>query len=74
MGAGLHHRCVCHPARDQNIDPLSFFSRARGGLKKIKGPAQSRILEASLHVAERLASHIFDQGLARARQVNAVRT
>jgi hypothetical protein len=34
----------------------------------------SRILEASLHVAERLASYIFDQGLARARQVDAVRT
>jgi malate dehydrogenase (oxaloacetate-decarboxylating)(NADP+) len=28
-------------------------------------PPQSRILEASLHVAERLASYIFDQGLAR---------
>jgi hypothetical protein len=37
-------------------------------------PLQSRILEASLHVAERLASYIFDQGLARARQVDAVRT
>jgi hypothetical protein len=35
---------------------------------------QSRILEASLHVPERLASYIFDQGLARARQVDAVRT
>jgi len=32
-------------------------------------PLQSRILEASLHVPERLASYIFDQGLARARQV-----
>jgi len=28
-------------------------------------PPQSRILDASLHVAERLASYIFDQGLAR---------
>jgi malate dehydrogenase (oxaloacetate-decarboxylating)(NADP+) len=28
-------------------------------------PPQSRILEASLHVAERVASYIFDQGLAR---------
>jgi malate dehydrogenase (oxaloacetate-decarboxylating)(NADP+) len=28
-------------------------------------PPQSRILEASLHVAERLASYIFDHGLAR---------
>jgi malate dehydrogenase (oxaloacetate-decarboxylating)(NADP+) len=28
-------------------------------------PPQSRILEASLHVAERVAAHIFDQGLAR---------
>jgi malate dehydrogenase (oxaloacetate-decarboxylating)(NADP+) len=28
-------------------------------------PPQSRILDASLHVAERLAAHIFDQGLAR---------
>jgi len=37
-------------------------------------PSQSRILEASLHVAERLASYIFDQGLARARYVDAVRT
>ena len=27
-------------------------------------PPQSRILEASLHVAERVAAHIFDQGLA----------
>ena len=27
--------------------------------------AQSRILEASLHVAERVAAHIFEQGLAR---------
>jgi len=27
-------------------------------------PPQSRILDASLHVAERLASYIFDQGLA----------
>jgi malate dehydrogenase (oxaloacetate-decarboxylating)(NADP+) len=29
-------------------------------------PPQSRILEASLHVAERLAAYIFDKGLARA--------
>jgi malate dehydrogenase (oxaloacetate-decarboxylating)(NADP+) len=28
-------------------------------------PPQSRILEASLHVAERVAAHIFDTGLAR---------
>jgi malate dehydrogenase (oxaloacetate-decarboxylating)(NADP+) len=28
-------------------------------------PPQSRILEASLHVAERVAAHIFDKGLAR---------
>jgi len=28
-------------------------------------PPQSRILEASLHVAERVASYIFDKGLAR---------
>jgi malate dehydrogenase (oxaloacetate-decarboxylating)(NADP+) len=28
-------------------------------------PPQSRILEASLHVAERLAAYIFDKGLAR---------
>jgi malate dehydrogenase (oxaloacetate-decarboxylating)(NADP+) len=28
-------------------------------------PPQSRILEASLHVAERIAAYIFDQGLAR---------
>jgi malate dehydrogenase (oxaloacetate-decarboxylating)(NADP+) len=28
-------------------------------------PPQSRILEASLHVAERVAAHIFDRGLAR---------
>src|SRR6201997_1011957 len=28
-------------------------------------PPQSRILEASLHVAERVASYIFDEGLAR---------
>jgi malate dehydrogenase (oxaloacetate-decarboxylating)(NADP+) len=28
-------------------------------------PPQSRILEASLHVAERLAGYIFDKGLAR---------
>ena len=27
-------------------------------------PPQSRILEASLHVAERVAAHIFDKGLA----------
>jgi malate dehydrogenase (oxaloacetate-decarboxylating)(NADP+) len=28
-------------------------------------PPQSRILDASLHVAERIAAYIFDQGLAR---------
>src|SRR6266446_1969047 len=28
-------------------------------------PPQSHILQASLHVAERVAAHIFDQGLAR---------
>jgi malate dehydrogenase (oxaloacetate-decarboxylating)(NADP+) len=28
-------------------------------------PPQSRILEASLHVATRLAEHIFEKGLAR---------
>ena len=28
-------------------------------------PPQSRILEASLHVAEQVAIHIFDEGLAR---------
>ena len=28
-------------------------------------PPQSHILQASLHVAERVAEHIFDQGLAR---------
>jgi malate dehydrogenase (oxaloacetate-decarboxylating)(NADP+) len=28
-------------------------------------PPQSRILETSLHVAERIATHIFDRGLAR---------
>jgi malate dehydrogenase (oxaloacetate-decarboxylating)(NADP+) len=28
-------------------------------------PPQSHILNASLHVAERIAGHIFDQGLAR---------
>ena len=28
-------------------------------------PPQSRILEASLHVAERVATYIFDKGLAR---------
>ena len=28
-------------------------------------PPQSQILEASLHVAERIAAYIFDQGLAR---------
>ena len=29
-------------------------------------PPQSHILEASIHVAERIAAYIFDQGLARA--------
>ena len=28
-------------------------------------PPQSRILDASLHVAERVATYIFDKGLAR---------
>jgi len=28
-------------------------------------PPQSRILDASLHVAERVAAYIFDKGLAR---------
>jgi malate dehydrogenase (oxaloacetate-decarboxylating)(NADP+) len=28
-------------------------------------PPQSRILEASLHVAERVAAYVFDKGLAR---------
>jgi malate dehydrogenase (oxaloacetate-decarboxylating)(NADP+) len=28
-------------------------------------PPQSRILDASLHVAERIAAYIFDQGLTR---------
>src|SRR4029077_20154380 len=28
-------------------------------------PPQSHILDASLHVAERIAAYIFDQGLAR---------
>jgi malate dehydrogenase (oxaloacetate-decarboxylating)(NADP+) len=28
-------------------------------------PPQNRILEASLHVAGRIAAYIFDQGLAR---------
>jgi malate dehydrogenase (oxaloacetate-decarboxylating)(NADP+) len=28
-------------------------------------PPQSHIFEASFHVAERIAAHIFDQGLAR---------
>ena len=28
-------------------------------------PPQSKILEASLHVAEKVAAHIFDAGLAR---------
>jgi malate dehydrogenase (oxaloacetate-decarboxylating)(NADP+) len=31
-------------------------------------PPQSRILEASLHVAERVAAYIFEQGLARVPQ------
>jgi malate dehydrogenase (oxaloacetate-decarboxylating)(NADP+) len=31
-------------------------------------PPQSRILEASLHVAERVAAHIFDAGLARVKR------
>ena len=28
-------------------------------------PPQSRILEASLHVAQRVATYVFDHGLAR---------
>jgi malate dehydrogenase (oxaloacetate-decarboxylating)(NADP+) len=35
-------------------------------------PPQSRILEASLHVAERVASYIFDHGLARVPQPDDV--
>jgi malate dehydrogenase (oxaloacetate-decarboxylating)(NADP+) len=35
-------------------------------------PPQSRILEASLHVAERIAAYIFDQGLARVPQPDDV--
>jgi malate dehydrogenase (oxaloacetate-decarboxylating)(NADP+) len=31
-------------------------------------PPQSRILEASLHVAERIAAYIFERGLARVPQ------
>jgi malate dehydrogenase (oxaloacetate-decarboxylating)(NADP+) len=31
-------------------------------------PPQSRILESSLHVAERVAGYIFDNGLARVRR------
>jgi len=31
-------------------------------------PPQSKILEASLHVAEKVAAHIFDAGLARVPQ------
>jgi malate dehydrogenase (oxaloacetate-decarboxylating)(NADP+) len=35
-------------------------------------PPQSRILEASLHVAERVAAYIFDNGLARVPQPDDV--
>ncbi len=35
-------------------------------------PPQGRILEASLHVAERVASYIFDHGLARVPQPDDV--
>jgi malate dehydrogenase (oxaloacetate-decarboxylating)(NADP+) len=35
-------------------------------------PPQSRILEASLHVAERIAAYIFDHGLARVRRPDDV--
>ncbi|MEI9401808.1 NAD-dependent malic enzyme [Mesorhizobium argentiipisi] len=35
-------------------------------------PPQSRILEASLHVAERIAAYIFDQGLARVPRPNDI--
>ena len=36
-------------------------------------PPQSHILEASLHVAERIAAYIFDQGLARATAAEGYR-
>jgi malate dehydrogenase (oxaloacetate-decarboxylating)(NADP+) len=35
-------------------------------------PPQSRIIEASLHVAERIAAYIFDHGLARVRRPDDV--
>ncbi|MEI9424138.1 NAD-dependent malic enzyme [Mesorhizobium sp. Cs1299R1N1] len=35
-------------------------------------PPQSRILEASLHVAERIAAYIFDQGLAKVPRPNDI--
>ncbi|MCK1351397.1 NAD-dependent malic enzyme [Bradyrhizobium sp. CW7] len=35
-------------------------------------PPQSRILEASLHVAERIAAYIFDKGLARVSPPNDI--
>ncbi len=35
-------------------------------------PPQGRILESSLHVAERVAAHIFDQGLARVPRPNDI--
>jgi malate dehydrogenase (oxaloacetate-decarboxylating)(NADP+) len=35
-------------------------------------PPQGRILEASLHVAERIAAYIFDHGLARVRRPDDV--
>jgi malate dehydrogenase (oxaloacetate-decarboxylating)(NADP+) len=36
-------------------------------------PPQSEILQASLHVAEKVAGHIFEQGLARAPRPDDVR-
>jgi malate dehydrogenase (oxaloacetate-decarboxylating)(NADP+) len=59
---------VLHASEETALNPEPF-DLVEGVI-----PLQSRILEASLHVAERLASYIFDQGLARARQVDAVRT
>jgi malate dehydrogenase (oxaloacetate-decarboxylating)(NADP+) len=37
-------------------------------------PPQSRILEASLHVAERVAAYIFDKGLARVPRPDDIRS
>ena len=59
---------VLHASEETALNPEPF-DLGEGVI-----PLQSRILEASLHVPERLASYIFDQGLARARQVDAVRT